>query len=208
MAKRKISIPAAGNKKSPRTAKQQEVFAEASDPLLVLESIDLDNSDLNELGKVVRDANQACKDALLTALHAAIIVGKALQTAKDKYFYDRSVGGFRGWIEEQGVSSSAAYRYLELAKYSEIVSQAGTLSEAHSMIAHYKLEQNPTESKPTPEFQKLRTTLKLQPNRYQKLEAIASHRGLEYSELISEVLDSWLSRQKVEQIIDVESNES
>ncbi len=208
MVKRKISIPAASNKKSPRTAKQQAVFAEASDPLVLLESIDLDNSDLDELGKVVRDANQACKDALLTALNAAIIVGKALQTAKDKYFYDRSVGGFRGWIEEQGVSSSAAYRYLELAKYSGIVSQAGTLSEAHSLIAQYKLEQNPKETNLTPEFQKLRTTLKLQPNRYQKLEAIANQRGIEYSDLISEVLNSWLSRQKIDQIIDVESSDS
>ena len=202
--KKKFSVPAASEKTTSRTTQQQEVYAEASSPLVALENIDLEQADLAELGQVVQDATKACGEALLNALHAAIIAGQALTKAKDKYLNDRTVGGFKGWVEEQGLSQSAAYRYMELANYSDLVFNASTLTEAYKLISQYKSENNQQPTKTNQDVHTIRATLKLPELRYLKLEAIAKQKGKDSTELISEVLDKWIARQKVDETIDVE----
>ena len=192
MAK-KLSIPSVRS----TAIQQQEVFAQASDPLAILETIELETSDLEELEKVVKEAHNAFQSHLVSALQAALIAGRALLAAKELFSYDRNVGGFRGWLNEIGISKSASYRYIDLAKHSEIVSQAGTLSEAMNLVTQYKAERRATlERVARPSFKKRRATLTLEADKDAKLEQLAAAKGIEISLLITEILERWLSRQK------------
>jgi Ribbon-helix-helix protein, copG family len=189
------SIPAARSS----AVQQQEVFAQASDPLAALKTLELGDAELEELATVVKEAHNAFQSHLVSALQAALIAGRALLAAKERFVYDREVGGFRGWIADLGLSKSASYRYIELAKHDGIVSQAGTLAEAMELVSQYKAEQRAAaahQNLEAPRFMKRRTTLTLESENDAKLEQLAGVRGIEVAELIEEVLKRWLSRQK------------
>jgi hypothetical protein len=193
MAKRP-TIPAARSS----AIQQQEVFTQASDPLAALETLKLEEADLEELATVVEAAHNAFQSHLVSALQAALIAGRALLVAKERFVYDRDVGGFRGWVADLGLSKSASYRYIDLAKHDEIVSQAGTLSEAMELVSQYKAEQRAVhEVVQAPKFMKRRATLTLELAHDEKLEQLAEARGIEATALIEEVLKKWLSRQKL-----------
>lgn len=207
MAKKKLPIPSAkSTKPSSRGIQQQEVFAEANNPLTRLNSIEIEKCDLDELASVIKIADDASKKALMTALQGAIIAGKALNFAKKGFRYDHSVGGFRGWVQKQGLSKSSAYMYMELARHAEIVSVARTLSEAKALIAQYKASQKDSEP-PQEKLKKLRPTLQLSSEKYEELEAIAKNQGVDYSDLISQILDNWLSQQPTTNTIEAEAIE-
>jgi hypothetical protein len=193
MAK-KPTLPAARSS----AVRQQEVFARASDPLAALENLKLGDAGLEELATVVKEAHNGFQSHLLSALQAALIAGRALLAAKERFVYDRDVGGFRGWVADLGLSKSASYRYIELAKHDSIVSQAGTLSEAMALVSQYKAEQRAAHQiVKAPKFMKRRTTLTLKSAHDAKLEQLAGVRGIEVTALLEEVLQRWLSRQKL-----------
>lgn len=199
MAK-KLSIPSMRSS----AVQQQAVFSQAADPLIQLETVELNGSSLEQLAKIVKEAHNSFESHLVSALQAALIAGKALTVAKQQFVYDRNVGGFRGWVSELGISRSTSYRYMDLAQHSEIVSQAETLSEATALLSQYKAEQRALRaSKVTTNFIKRRTTLTLSKERDAKLESLAEAKGVEVSSLITEVLDRWLARQRDPQKIDV-----
>jgi hypothetical protein len=194
---KKLTIPKIRSTSS-SAIQQQETFAQASDPLAELETLELEGAELEELGNIVKQAHSAFESHLVSALQAALIAGRALLAARDVFNYDRDVGGFRGWVEDLGLSKSASYRYIDLAKHDAIVSQAGTLSEAMSLVAQYKAEQRASQQiEVVPQFVKRRTTLTLDSAKDAKLEQLATDRGVEVSALVVEVIDRWLSRQKV-----------
>lgn len=199
MAK-KLTIPSARSS----ALQQQETFAQASDPLVELETVELGTANLEELAAVVQQAHIAFQSHLVSALQAALIAGKALLAAQKMFKYDRDIGGFRGWVADLGVSKSASYRYIDLAKHDEIVSQAGTLSEAMELVSQYKAEQRAAqEIDVVPVFKKRRTTLTLDSDKDTKLEQLAAAKGVEVSLLITEVIERWLSRQKTPEEIDI-----
>lgn len=199
MAK-KLTIPSARSS----ALQQQETFAQASDPLVELETVELGTANLEELAAVVQQAHIAFQSHLVSALQAALIAGKALLAAQKMFKYDRDIGGFRGWVADLGVSKSASYRYIDLAKHDEIVSQAGTLSEAMELVSQYKAEQRAAqEIDVVPVFKKRRTTLTLDSDKDTKLEQLAAAKGIEVSLLITEVIERWLSRQKTPEEIDI-----
>lgn len=199
MAK-KLSIPQIKTS----AEKQQKNFAAASDPLDILQETDLSTANLEELKLVVKDAHSAFQSHMVSALQAALIAGSALLAAKKEFSYDRNVGGFRGWVNELGISRATSYRYMDLAENKEIVSQAETLSDAIALLSQFKAEQKSslTENE-LPRFKKRRTTLTLSQDRDEKLAMIAEAKGVEVNLLISEVLDRWLARQKDPEQIDV-----
>jgi hypothetical protein len=183
---------------------QQETFALASDPLTELETIELGTANLEELATIAKQAHNAFQSHLVSALQAALIAGKALLAAKEMFNYNRDIGGFRGWVAELGISKSASYRYIDLAKHDEIVSLAGTLSEAMKLVSQYKAEQRAEQDiDVTPIFKKRRTTLTLEADKDAKLELLAAARGVEVSSLIADVVERWISRQKTPNEIDV-----
>lgn len=191
---KKLSVPSVRSS----AIQQQEVFAQAADPLKQLEAIEIQNASLTELGKVIIEAHLAFQSHLGSALQAALIAGRALNVAREQFVYDRNVGGFRGWLAELGLSKSASYRYMDLARHDEIVSQAGTLSEAITLVSQHKAEQRASKSLiPTPKVLKRRTTLSLESDKNLKLEKLAEVKGMDVSALISEVLDRWIARQKL-----------
>lgn len=199
MAK-KLSIPEVRSS----AQRQQENFAQAADPLDLLQTKDLSKASLNELASVVQEAHNSFQSHLVSALQAAFVAGNALILAKEQFSYDRNVGGFRGWVSEIGISRATSYRYMDLAQNREIVSQAETLSDALALLAEHKAKQRALlDASNTPELKKRRTTLTLSSERDDKLKMIAEARGVEVSSLISEVLDRWLSRQKNPDQIDI-----
>lgn len=199
MAK-KLTIPSARSS----ALQQQETFAQASDPLVEIETVELGTANLEELAAVVQQAHIAFQSHLVSALQAALIAGKALIAAQKMFKYDRDIGGFRGWVADLGVSKSASYRYIDLAKHDEIVSQAGTLSEAMELVSQYKAEQRAAqEIDVVSVFKKRRTTLTLDSDKDAKLEQLAAAKGVEVSLLITEVIERWLSRQKTPEEIDI-----
>jgi hypothetical protein len=194
---KKLTVPNIRSSKA-SAIQQQEAFAQASNPLTELETIELEGAELDELGNIITQAHNAFQSHLVSALQAALIAGKALLAAKDMFNYDRDVGGFRGWVEGLGLSKSASYRYIDLARHDEIVSQAGTLSEALDLVAQYKAEQRAIQQiDVVPQYVKRRTTLTLNSEKDAKLEQIAADRGIEISSLVAEIIDRWLSRQKI-----------
>jgi hypothetical protein len=181
---KKLSIPSVRS----TALQQQEVFAQASNPLIILETVEVSSASLEELGSLVVEAHKAFQSHLESALQAALIAGRALIAAR----------GFRGWLSELGVSKSASYRYMDLAKHDAIVSQAGTLSEAMELVSQFKAEQRAlNDSFSTSTITKRRTTLSLELEKDLKLERLAAERGIEVSSLISEIIERWLSRQKL-----------
>jgi hypothetical protein len=191
---KKLSIPSVRS----TALQQQEVFAQASNPLIILETVEVSSASLEELGSLVVEAHKAFQSHLESALQAALIAGRALIAAREQFSYDRGVGGFRGWLSELGVSKSASYRYMDLAKHDAIVSQAGTLSEAMELVSQFKAEQRAlNDSFSTSTITKRRTTLSLELEKDLKLERLAAERGIEVSSLISEIIERWLSRQKL-----------
>jgi hypothetical protein len=191
---KKLSVPSVRSS----ALQQQEVFAQASNPLLILETVEVSSASLEELGSLVVKAHKAFQSHLESALQAALIAGRALIAAREQFSYDRGVGGFRGWLSELGVSKSASYRYIDLAKHDAIVSQAGTLSEAMELVSQFKAEQRAlNDSLSISTITKRRTTLSLDLEKDLKLERLAAERGIEVSSLISEIIERWLSRQKV-----------
>lgn len=192
MAK-KLSIPV------PRVTaqKQQALFAEAANPLITLETIELEGATLLELGEIVQTAHTAFEAHLGSALQAGLIAGRALLVAKEKFTYDRQTGGFRGWLVELAISKSSAYRYMNLAKHDQIVSQAGTLSEAMALLSQYRSEQRALRAvNPVPVLKKRRMTVTLTVERDHQLESIAQARGVEVSGLMSEIIEQWLVSQE------------
>jgi hypothetical protein len=191
---KKLSVPSVRSS----ALQQQEVFAQASNPLLILETVEVSSASLEELGSLVVKAHKAFQSHLESALQAALIAGRALIAAREQFSYDRGVGGFRGWLSELGVSKSASYRYIDLAKHDAIVSQAGTLSEAMELVSQFKAEQRAlNDSLSISTITKRRTTLSLDLEKDLKLERLAAERGIEVSSLISEIIERWLSRQKL-----------
>jgi hypothetical protein len=196
----KLSVPAVRS----TAIQQQETFAQAADPLTYLQAVDFSAASLEQLATVTREAHKSCQSHLGVALQAALIAGKALIAAREQFTYDRNTGGFRGWVAELGVSKTVAYRYIDLAKHSEIVSQAGTLSEATALLAQHRAEQQALKAgHEPPPIIKRRMTLTLNRERNAKLEAIATDRGLEVASLVTEILDRWLSQQPDPGIIEV-----
>jgi hypothetical protein len=199
--RKKLSVPSVRSS----AIDQQEVFAQASDPLTVLETIELSTSDLEELATVVRQAHNACQSHLVSALQAALIAGRALLAAQDQFSYNRDIGGFRGWVADLGLSKSASYRYIDLAKHDSIVSLAGTLSEAMELVSQYKAEQRATQNDEViTKYKKRRATLTLGSDNDTKLEKLAAAKGVEVSVLITDVIERWLSRQKAPIEIDIQ----
>lgn len=197
---KKLSIP----KVRTSALKQQDNFAQAADSLDHLQAQDLSKANLNELACVIRQAHDAFQSHMVSALEAALVAGNALVFAKEKFLYDRKVGGFRGWVNELGISRATSYRYMKLAQNRDIVSQAETLSDALELLARHKAELRTLQaSEDKPSVKKRRATLTLSSERDQKLEMIAESKGVEVSLLISEVLDRWLSRQKNPEQIDI-----
>lgn len=197
---KKLSIP----KVRTSALKQQDNFAHAAGSLEHLQSQDLSKANLNELATVVQQAHDAFQSHMVSALQAALVAGNALVLAKEKFLYDRKVGGFRGWVIELGISRATSYRYMDLAQNRNIVSQAETLSDALELLARHKAEQRALQAtEESPSMKKRRATLTLSSERDQKLEMIAESKGVEVSLLISEVLDRWLSRQKNPEQIDI-----
>lgn len=196
---KKLSIPSV----RASAAQQQENFAQAANSLIKLESVELDGASLDDLALIVREAHQSYQSHLVSALQAALIAGRALIEAKQKFVYNRDVGGFRGWVTDVGLSRSTCYRYIDLAQHNEIVSQAETLSEALELLSQYKAEKRALKSaESSNELRKRRATLTLKKERDEKLEAIAASRGIEVSSLIVDVLDKWLARQAYPHQID------
>ncbi|MEB3309528.1 MAG: hypothetical protein VKJ02_04795 [Snowella sp.] len=173
---------------------QQDVFAQAADPLVSLETVELEGAKLSELAEIIKMAHSSFEAHLGSALQSALIAGRALLAAKEQFVYNRQLGGFRGWITELEISKSSAYRYMDLANHSQIVSQAGTLSEAIALLSQYRAEQralNPSES--SLNLKKRRMTVTLSIERDKQLEQIAKAKGIEISTLINEVIDQWLA---------------
>ncbi|MGA1623577.1 MAG: hypothetical protein ACO36E_12750 [Synechocystis sp.] len=176
---------------------QQQVFAEAVDPLVSLKDIDIQGGTLPELTEIIQKAHASFQSHLADALQAALIAGRALIVAKDQFTYDRQTGGFRGWLKEIGISKSSAYRYIELATNEPVVSQAGTLSEAMDLLAQHRAEQRALKAAlDVVEVKNRRVTLKLTSEGDQKLERIAEKRGVEIATLTTEILEQWLANQK------------
>ena len=196
---KKLSTPRVRNS----GLQQQQNYEELITPLASVNNVEIESANLDELGAILETANQAVSKHLMSALQAALIAGRALLAARKLFVYDRDMGGFRGWVEEKGISRPTAYRYIKLAEHIEIVSQAETLSEAQALISKHKADQLTTKRESESNYKQLRTTLKLQQDRYNKLEVIAANKGIDCSDLITEVLERWLGRQKIEEIIDI-----
>lgn len=176
---------------------QQGIFAEAADPLVSLKDVDVKEATLLELADIVQAAHISFQSHLADALQAAIIAGRALVVAKEKFAYDPQTKGFRGWLEEIKISKSSAYRYIQLATNELLVSQAGTLSEALDLLAKHRAEQRVLKGAAKEVvIKKRRVTLKLTEERDQKLEQIAKDRGIEVAVLTTEILEKWLSSQE------------
>jgi len=175
---------------------QQQAFAAAADPLVSLKDIEVKSATLSELADIVKGAHESFQSHLGHALQAALIAGRALIVAREQFTYDHQTGGFRGWLEEIGVSKSSAYRYIQLATNELIVSQAGTLSEAMDLLAQQRAEQRALKQAAQEVVIKTRrVTLQLTDDRDQKLERIAEKRGVEISVLMNEILEQWLASQ-------------
>lgn len=176
---------------------QQQVFAEAADPLVSIKDIDMKGATLPELIDIIKAAHVSFQSHLADALQAALIAGRALMVARDQFTYDRQTGGFRGWLEEIGVGKSSAYQYIKLAKNESIVSVARTLSEAMDLLAQHRANQRALEQAGQEVFIKNRRVMvKVTSEGDQKLERIAKKRGVEISVLMSEILEQWLANQE------------
>lgn len=189
---KELSLP----KTRATSEEQQRAFAEAADPLLSLKDVEVKGATLSDLANIVKGAHVSFQSHLGHALQAALIAGRALIAAREQFTYDHQTGGFRGWLEEIGVSKSSAYRYIQLATNELIVSQAGTLSEAMDLLAQQRAEQRALKQAAQEVVIKTRrVTLQLTDDRDQKLERIAEKRGVEISALMNEILEQWLSSQ-------------
>lgn len=189
---KKLSIPAL----RVTAQKQQDIFAQAADPLVSLKTVELEGATLSELAEIIKTAHTSFQAHLGSALQAALIAGRALLVAKEQFVYDRQIGGFRGWLTELEISKSSAYRYINLANHAQIVSQAGTLSEAMTLLSQYRAEQRTLKTaNTTPDLKKRRMTVTLPSEPDGQLEQIAQARGIEVSVLMSEVIEQWLINQ-------------
>ena len=78
MAK-KLSIPAL----RVTAQKQQDIFAQAADPLVSLKTVELEGATLSELAEIIKTAHTSFQAHLGSALQAALIAGRALLGTKN-----------------------------------------------------------------------------------------------------------------------------
>ena len=176
---------------------QQQVFAEAADPLVSFKDTEMKGATLPELTEIIKTAHASFQSHLADALQAALIAGRALMVAREQFTYDRQTGGFRGWLEEIGVGKSSAYQYINFAKNESIVSMARTLSEAMDLLAQHRAKQRALEqAEQDVVIKNRRVMVKLTREGDQKLERIAEKRGVDISALMSEILEQWLANQE------------
>jgi hypothetical protein len=188
------------------------LHAEAAAPdaaLSRLENLDINSAGLEQLASIARDAHTSVRIFDSEALRAALVAGRALMAARERFSYDRNAGGFRGWVEgNTGVPLRTAYRYLSLVQNSEIVCQSGTLSDAYAAIAASR-QQSVLEgsSDSPPLFVQMRLQAALTPEADGVLRAIAQQRGCTPSTLVTELIETWAKRQARKLTIDVTAAE-
>ncbi|NJL70018.1 MAG: hypothetical protein HC894_32230 [Microcoleus sp. SM1_3_4] len=184
---RKASIQIPSSRTS--AIEQQNSFVEGANSLLPLESFDLDSANLSELKEIIEQSHQAYLSNSKEALKAAIVAGKALLQAKEKFLYQRDQGGFQGWLGQLELSRASAYRYIAIAKFPQIAEEASTLTEALSLIQSMKSVSSRTEKT------NIRLVLNLKPDRTTKLQAIAKEKEMEVADLVTQIVENWLKRQ-------------
>lgn len=204
MATRKPSLGPSKRRAADVVAAYSE--AAASDVVLArLEETDLTVAGLEQLAAIARDAHASARSFESEALRAAVVAGRALLAAREHFSYDRTTGGFRGWIETAtGIHRATAYRYLSLALNPAIVSHCATLSDAYAAIAASR--QQPAlegSSDSPPPFVQVRLQAALTPEADGVLKAIAQQRGCTPSTLVTELIEAWAKRQARKLTIDV-----
>ncbi|NJN23219.1 MAG: hypothetical protein HC810_00845 [Acaryochloridaceae cyanobacterium RL_2_7] len=77
MAKKRLATP----KLRSTAIQQQSEYSESITPLNFVDEEDLEEADLEKLSEILKNANEAVSQHLLSALQAALIAGKALLAA-------------------------------------------------------------------------------------------------------------------------------
>ena len=202
---KQVRIQTAGRGRERSSLSIEQYAAEAlPDQLTELEAASPESMDLPDLLALFRQAHESALIHQGEALRAALVAGKVLLVVRDRLQASKEAGGFRGWCEQAGIARRTAYEYIDIATHPEVCAPRRTLREAREMVREIRRQNSPETPAIAPTFRRL-PPVRIESALADKLEAIAQIKGVESAQLLTEVIEAWLRRQKLPVELDVQT---